>query len=264
MLLLPIVIGLTSLFWQQSIASSVKNLVVFGDSYSDVGNLQRLSNGPFWSENLAVGWDASIYSFAYNGAVCDNDLFASDTSNAMPSIKDQIDMYYNEQLNLEPNETVYAFWVGLNDIDLAFKQENGTSLWGDIVDCISTQMRNVRKVFGSNRYLVINIPPMEKMPYFNGDEKRKEATEALNERLSKSVTSLNKHYRALEMDLVDVHSMVNDLVENPSKFGFKDASHAYWDECQGQCTDGLDEYLWWDKVHLTGGKPHYYKIEKFI
>ena len=107
---------------------------------------------------------------------------------------------------------------------------------------------------------------MEKMPYFNGAENRKEAAEALNERLSKSVTSLNKHYRALEMDLVDVHAMVNDLVENPSQFGFKDATHAYWDECQGQCTDGLDEYLWWDKVHLTGGtKTHNtIKIEEFI
>ncbi|KAI9494225.1 hypothetical protein BDB00DRAFT_317539 [Zychaea mexicana] len=114
-------------------------------------------------------------------------------------------------------------------------------------------MRNVRKVFGSNRYLVINIPPLEMMPYFNGDEKRKAAAEELNDQLLKSVTSMNKHHRALEMDLVDVHAMVGDMVEKPSEFGFKDASHAYWEACQGQCTDDLDEYLWWDKVHLTGG-----------
>ncbi|KAI8137463.1 hypothetical protein BJV82DRAFT_338378 [Fennellomyces sp. T-0311] len=171
----------------------------------------------------------------------------------MPSIKDQIEMYYNEHLDLEPSETVYAFWIGLNDIEMAFKQGNSTELWGDIVECISTQMRNVRKVFGSNRYLVINVPPLDKMPYFDGDKSRKAAAEGVNDLLYRSVLNLNKHHRALEMDLVDVHKMVTDMVANPSQFGFKDAIHPYWDVCQGQCSDEMDEYLWWDKVHLTGG-----------
>lgn len=56
------------------------------------------------------------------------------------------------------------------------------------------------------------------------------------------------------MDLIDVHAMLQDIVESPDQFGFKDATHAYWDACQGRCTDKIDDYVWWDKAHLTGGK----------
>lgn len=108
--------------------------------FIDVGNLQRLSNGPFWSEDLAVGWNASLYSFAFDGAVCDNGLFNDTSDDALPSIVDQIEMYYNQQLNLEPSETVYAFWVGLNDIERGFQSKGTEFPWEDIISCISHQM----------------------------------------------------------------------------------------------------------------------------
>ncbi|KAI9316706.1 hypothetical protein BX666DRAFT_1840484, partial [Dichotomocladium elegans] len=52
---------------------------------------------------------------------------------------------------------------------------------------------------------------------------------------------------------VDINTMLTDIVSSPADFGFKDASNAYWDACQGQCEDDMNEYVWWDKVHLTGG-----------
>lgn len=33
-----------------------------------------------------------------------------------PSLKDQMEAYYNLNLNLKPEETVYAFWFGVQDI----------------------------------------------------------------------------------------------------------------------------------------------------
>lgn len=101
--------------------------------------MQKLSNGPLWSESLAVGWNASLYSFAFDGAVCDNDLFGKDDT-AMPSIKDQVEMHYNEKMDLNPDETVYAFWVGMNDIEQAFALDNATTMWNQVVECLSNQM----------------------------------------------------------------------------------------------------------------------------
>lgn len=94
------------------------------------------------------------------------------------------------------------------------------------------------------------------MPYFAGsdmEDTRSNIVSKFNELLSKDVVSLNKHHRALEMDLVDVNALISDMVGNPGDFGFKNASGAYWDVCQGQCTDDMDTYVWWDSIHLTGG-----------
>lgn len=83
----------------------------------DVGNSQRWSDGPLWSEYLAVGWNASLYSFAYSGSVCDTGIYNSiPKENRVPSLRDQLEAYYNLNLNLKPEETVYAFWFGVQDV----------------------------------------------------------------------------------------------------------------------------------------------------
>lgn len=83
----------------------------------DVGNSQRWSDGPLWSEYLAVGWNASLYSFAYSGSVCDTGIYNSIAKeNRVPSLRDQLEAYYNLNLNLKPEETVYAFWFGVQDV----------------------------------------------------------------------------------------------------------------------------------------------------
>lgn len=105
-----------------SAAEVINNIVVFGDSYSDTGNKQRLTNGPLWSEDLAVGWNASLYSFAFSGAVCNNDMYPKQKEGYIPSITDQVEMYYNQKLNLNTEETAIVFWVGLNDIYNIFEK----------------------------------------------------------------------------------------------------------------------------------------------
>lgn len=71
-----------------------------------------------WSEYLAYGWDATLYSFAYSGAVCDNRIYGSTLNETPPppSIKDQVEAFYKLKLDLNPEETVFGFWLGFNDI----------------------------------------------------------------------------------------------------------------------------------------------------
>lgn len=86
----------------------------------DAGNHQKLTNGPLWSQNLATSWDASLYSFAFSGAVCSNRMYS--TKQFIPSIEDQIEIYYNQSLQLNPEETITIFWVGVNDIYHIYEQ----------------------------------------------------------------------------------------------------------------------------------------------
>lgn len=86
-----------------------------GIEFVDVGNRWQSSNGPGWSQDLAAGWNASLYSFAFSGATCDQSV------NGTPSIVDQVEMYYHQHLDLPPEETVYAFWIGHDDIHEAIQ-----------------------------------------------------------------------------------------------------------------------------------------------
>ncbi|KAG1234968.1 hypothetical protein G6F68_003323 [Rhizopus microsporus] len=241
---------------QLSLGQAIKNIVVFGDSYSDTGNHQKLTNGPLWSQNLATSWDASLYSFAFSGAVCSNRMYS--TKQFIPSIEDQIEMYYNQSLQLNPEETITIFWVGVNDIYHIYEQDDddkGSKL-KKVVDCISTNIRTVRRIFSTNRYIVFGIPPLEKMPYFTDkpDKEIKEnAANMLNEYLSNEVQKLNKHIEHLKLDFMDIHRLLDDIVAQPDSFELKNAVDPYWDVCQGQCMDDVNSYVWWDKVHLTGG-----------
>lgn len=125
---------------------TIKNIVVFGDSYSDVGNHQRLTNGPVWSEHLAVGWNASLYSFAFSGAVCNNDMYSND--NFIPSITDQVEMFYSQKSlrALDMEETAIIFWIGVNDVFKMFEKngnDDTAALEQDyqrVVDCIGTNI----------------------------------------------------------------------------------------------------------------------------
>lgn len=122
---------------------AIKNIVVFGDSYSDVGNKQKLSNGPLWNEHLAVGWEAQLYNFAFSGAVCNNDMYATQKESYIPSIVDQVEMYYKQNLSLKAEETAVIFWVGVDDIYKIFdefKQENQQKELTKVVECISTNI----------------------------------------------------------------------------------------------------------------------------
>ncbi|ORZ24592.1 GDSL-like Lipase/Acylhydrolase-domain-containing protein [Absidia repens] len=238
--------------------AKISNIVVFGDSYSDVGNRQQSSNGPVWSQDLAVGWNASLYSFAFNGATCDRSTHQGSRNTSSitpPTIVDQIEIYYQQKLKLAPEDTIYAFWVGYTDIH-NMVQTNSEDYEG-LADCIIQQIRNVRKVFETNRFITFTLAPLENMPYFsdgkNRVQKYKQAMDKFNGILHEKVFNLVGHHQSLELDLVDAHDLLKDMTNAPTEFGFKDGHHSFWDHCQGQCSDSVDDYIWWDKTHLTGG-----------
>ncbi|KAI8073496.1 uncharacterized protein B0P05DRAFT_548807 [Gilbertella persicaria] len=158
-------------------------------------------------------------------------------------------MFYKQNMSLNMQEVAFAFWVGVNDIYKILEQHQ-------VVDCIGTQVRQVRQVFSAHKFIVFNMPPMEQMPFYANTEfanTREKATNEFNEFLRKDIEKMNKHLQAIELDLVDVHRLIQDMVEKSDLFEIKNVKDPYWDVCQGQCDDAIDSYVWWDKTHLTGG-----------
>lgn len=114
-------------------------------------------------------------------------------------------------------------------------------------------------MFSNNKFIVFGVPPLERMPYYANSEdtdmtlSREKAANSLNEQLTKELEKMNKHLANLELDLVDIHQLLNDIVDQPEVFNIKNTQDPYWDTCQGKCNDDIDSYVWWDKTHLTGG-----------
>jgi hypothetical protein len=97
------------------------------------------------------------------------------------------------------------------------------------------------------------------MPYFNEDgrederERYSQAFDDFNNKLHDKVYSMVRRHRSLALDLVDTHDLLKDMSNTPADFGFKDGHRSFWDTCHGQCDNAVDDYVWWDKTHLTGG-----------
>ena len=102
------------------------NLVIFGDSLSDVGNLYkflpywngRFSNGPVWIEQLAadLGMLAPTPSslggnnFAWGGAQTGT---GSSAAPVVPNVREQVGLYLATEV-VSPT-ALYVLWAGAND-----------------------------------------------------------------------------------------------------------------------------------------------------
>lgn len=59
----------------------------------------------------------------------------------VPSLKDQMEAYYNLKLDLKPEETVFGFWFGVQDIyEMSKRHGKQEPDYKEITDCIGQQL----------------------------------------------------------------------------------------------------------------------------
>ncbi|RUP48917.1 hypothetical protein BC936DRAFT_143651 [Jimgerdemannia flammicorona] len=327
--LLPVLFATFSLLPDLTFALDVKSLVVFGDSYSDTGNVKRKTNGPIWVEDLAHAWDAQLYGFAFAGATCDNSVVKLADR---PAVRDQLSIYYKQNLKLDPDETVYAVWIGINDIGVSAggscadnygdvgrkgrgvvrqiyawaerarcskgRKKNGdyrhpnrfytvdlprfyTLLTSFIVpiplvhstplpditkfnttkatlaavfDCVKKQITTLHTIFHAKHILLPNLPPPDLSPLFAGQADRKNFIIEYNALIDSEIPVFVEAVGgSLDVAVVDIHTLFSEIVDDPAMYGFEDVKNAYWQVCTGTCSKPIDEFLWWDVFHVTGG-----------
>ena len=139
----------------------IKNIVVFGDSYSDIVSVG--DNGTAWPVYAAGYGPFNLFPFAKSGATCSNNL----TNRPFPSIMEsQLPLYFSEiengMLRLDPSETVYSLWIGTNDIGqsalLTGDQTPGVTLV-DVIEC-ATNWVKILYESGARNFLFQNVSPM--------------------------------------------------------------------------------------------------------
>jgi len=296
-------------------AAAFETLVTFGDSYTDNGRLgyyinnggqapppgqmhsestTTASGGLSWAQFAARGANAKLMDYAVSGAVCSNQIVARDFSyigRTFPAILDdelpsfQADVPFKTLYpNRNAGNTVYAVWIGTNDLGfdafLSDSEAPGKTI-SDLVDCVLSVFDAVYKT-GGRRFVLLNTGPLEKTPLyappalggtldsqFWTTKSQYNMTE-YSQKIRQYSTSVNTMYtHAVEIgmrlkdrwpkatfDLFDVHSLLSDIHAAPASFLDAPANATgYYHHCPpagSPCVDQPDSasgYLWYDELH---------------
>lgn len=220
-----------------SFAVAINNIVFFGDSLSDDGNLYRslfhivpksppyfkgrFSNGPTWAENLGKYYYDQSYAaysiYAVGGAT--TLLHAPNIKFIAPSLLElQIDEYLLESFSQDKTNTLMAIWIGGNDY--LFDQQTNVDA---VIDKIIWAM-NKLKYSGARNFLILNLPDLGAIPFAqeNGIASSLHMLSELhNLKLDAAIQAFTNNNPSIRVTYVDIYKTVTDVMANPQKYNQK-------------------------------------------
>jgi phospholipase/lecithinase/hemolysin len=252
------------------LASTIPNLFIFGDSFSDQGNLFKLthslippnppyfegrfSNGLIWVDyfaaQLGIPQDA-ITNYAISGAKTGRENIGK--FGTLPGLLDEVDTYATRVTDHGANsEDLFIIWAGSTDF-VEFK-ENPTS--DAAATFAQTAAVNIATAvtelinLGAEKIVVLNVMDFGLIPcarQLNLSEPATTLAVFFKYALRQAIASL-KHYYSIDITEVDLFSLSRRIAETPEDFGFSNLA----DPLIKQIAPAHPEqYLWWDEVHPT-------------
>lgn len=254
-------------FVSAAYAEPIRELVVFGDSLSDTGNVYlatggaippappyfggRFSNGPVWVEHLAerLGAEAPKPSlaggtnYAFGGAETGGGIGVVGS----PGLLDQVGMYLSG--NTPREDQLFVYWAGANDFLIA-----GGSDTGAAAENVEAGLRALADA-GAKRILVPNMPDLTRLPgaslppseFLRTPENVGERSAGFNAALDASLDELEAEYADVELIRFDAAGLLDSMIDDPQRYGFTNATVPYLANPDGN----PDDDLWYDTVHAT-------------
>ncbi|KAJ1798852.1 hypothetical protein LPJ75_006770, partial [Coemansia sp. RSA 2598] len=275
-----------ALFASVAVAAPVStspNLIIFGNSLSDVGNAAalthtqaywegRYSNSYVWNEYTAKLLGMTLANHAYGGATSNNDLSpATAGSISIPSFHDQVVAWLKDnpspaQYNLDND--IIEIEIGGNDIlhratqlllgtvDVSeFAKDLATSIAADIQLLIDAGYKNIN---------LWNLPAVDKTPSISGfgaGALVKPLVTALNAAIKAAVEGVAAKNKASGVHVFDLNSLMDIALQSEvlAALGITD----FADACLTQDANGTtyvcsnpDEHFFYDGVH-PASRMHY-------
>ena len=259
---------------------NVGDLLVFGDSLSDMGNAKasflntpdvppywqgRFSNGEVWLGGLygAYGVSSSIGSgFSSTG---DNRAFGGAQTGSgyaylvIPNVGTQITNYLGNVQSTIPSNAVISLWAGGNDFLY------GSANPDTIVSNMEAHLRQLAGA-GGTTFIVPNLPPLEDTPEIRSKSASQQATVRndvmdYNAKLATLISDLRAEL-GITVYTIDAWTIFGDITSHPEALGLTNVQNA---ACTGGstllplpiCNSGssivsnVDEYVFFDKAHPT-------------
>lgn len=290
-LLLTIATLSASLFWGtiskagDLIPRPVNQVLFFGDSLSDTGNIYfltnqqippsppyyqgRFSNGPIWVDDLAQALGITIVNitslitqdlqttarpsinFAVGGATSGDRNIGS---SLLPGLTQELELFQE----LSPNQprALYALWIGGNDyIGLRQFPASRRRVRRDVFPVI----RNIETALvtlaqtNPRTILVANLPDLGKTPFgrTNAPAALTQLSKTHNILLSQVLHQMRYRFPRTQFLLLDINTLFNQVTQNPNLYQLTNVTDACLDQNSGTVCSNQDSYLFWDDVHPT-------------
>ncbi|KAJ8514901.1 hypothetical protein ONZ45_g7607 [Pleurotus djamor] len=260
----------------------IRNLVTFGDSYTDVVNTG--DGGTAWPIFAANTAKVTLFPFARSGATCSNNI----TFRPFPSVfESQLPSYFqgknNGSLKLDPRRTIYTLWIGTNDVGVNSLISGSNQ--ASIVDTVSCAVNWVRTLFdnGARNFIFQNMIPLQLVPLYAADSWpnrfwtaqrnttewsvfMRELTLSGNAIAKLMLQDLAQNLRGAHIALFDSHTLFQTMFDNPAAFlngtaplNVNGAVNKCVFPLDGQPSTGVvcttaqgtdrDSFLWFDELH---------------
>ncbi len=250
-------------------AGNFKNVVVFGDSLSDSGNVfslkggtyppapyqGRFSDGPVWVEYLvkSLGISGDFCNYAQGGARTDLLNSQGDPLGFLTQVS-----AYTSLLTAsaafptafpQPQETLFIIWIGANDF-LGDLPDPAAAVTQAMVN-IQTGMSQLASV-GAVTFMVVNMPNLGATPRMNQDDVSStlgfQLALGFNGALEQVLLGFEAAYPAIEIVRLDSYSMLENIIRDPEGLGFTNVADQKLGD-DGSVAEG--RYLFWDDIHPT-------------
>jgi phospholipase/lecithinase/hemolysin len=230
-------------------ATPLHEIVVFGDSLSDNGNLYefmkrqlpqsppyyagRFSNGPVWVEYLADSYFSKnpsdhLLDYAYGGAgVSEED----DEDDVLFTLRREVSFYLTSHQDKASADSLFVIWIGANNY-LGMPSDIEQTL-SDVNAGITHELeRLVDK--GAKHILVFNLPDLGKTPAaveFDSVDTMSYFSNQHNASLYTTVNILQNTYPDVQWLYFDLGKMFGHVLDNPTEYGVTNVT--------GTCSNSL-------------------------
>lgn len=269
------------------LATPLKNIVAFGDSLSDNGNLYeymkhripisppyyegRFTNGPIWVELLATHYFSSnaserLLDYAFGGAAVADEADEAD-EDALFTLQHEVEVYLLAHDNKADPDSLFTVWMGANNY-LAVPEDVNHTIEMVTSGIERSLIRLAEK--GAKNILVINLPDLGRTPVareFSIEEELNYYVKEHNQILNKMVISLQKKYPDITWIYYDVNKDMREIMDFPEESGFSNVFDTCYDEIVEKPSHTLvielaskakfinhhacDGFLYFDPVHPT-------------
>ena len=243
-------------------ARSFTQLIVFGDSLSDSGNLfaatggavppsppyfaGRFSNGPVWVEFLAAELGVPVQDYALGGALTGRVNIFDDPGipAEFPGVLDEVDMFLALNGGVADPHALYVVWAGANDFFAAPAPATIAPAVANLLSAVRTLADR-----GARHIVVPTMPDLGLTPdgRASGFSPQLTALSVAFNRALKSGLAL----RGPHVTVVDIFRLFHQIVDHPAEFGFTDVTTACLDLDPFSLCPNPDGHLFWDSVHPT-------------